>query len=339
MTYDDAYKQILGSSPGAATATQQYGGQGGGGIVNTGGLANFQFDPTASDSAVYVQETPFQANFRGQQENIATTMGEQSIAKALALGAAPFPSTYGLPGLPDFNSSEGRQRAEDAAFSRSMRLMRPEFDRQENSLRQNIANRGQLIAPGAAGGQEFGLFQDSQNRARQDAADAAVQSGLQASGMEFGQAQAARGQLLGEQTGLRQQMFNELLAALTGQQQAGGFQPAQGFQIPNPAQGVQARQAAELAQYNAANQQSQGDQSGLYSLLGAGIATLPWCWVAREVYGADSPKWLAFRDWLLGSAPRWLLRLYGRHGEAFADWLSDKPRIKSVVRRLMDMVV
>jgi len=29
------------------------------------------------------------------------------------------------------------------------------------------------------------------------------------------------------------------------------------------------------------------------------------CWVAREVYGADNPRWLEFRTWLLTQAPAW----------------------------------
>jgi hypothetical protein len=63
------------------------------------------------------------------------------------------------------------------------------------------------------------------------------------------------------------------------------------------------------------------------------------CWVAREVYGESNPKWLRFRDWLTADAPRWLHDLYAAHGEAFADWLRDKPAAKAVVRTLMDRVV
>jgi hypothetical protein len=60
------------------------------------------------------------------------------------------------------------------------------------------------------------------------------------------------------------------------------------------------------------------------------------CWVAREVYGADNPKWLQFRHWLLTSAPNWLVTLYGQHGEEFARWIHDKPVAKAAIRGLMD---
>jgi hypothetical protein len=62
------------------------------------------------------------------------------------------------------------------------------------------------------------------------------------------------------------------------------------------------------------------------------------CWVAREVYGVNNPAWLEFREWLLNSAPKWLLRLYVRHGERFAAFISNKPRLKSVIRFFMDKV-
>ena len=66
----------------------------------------------------------------------------------------------------------------------------------------------------------------------------------------------------------------------------------------------------------------------------AGLAAM--CWVAREVYGPTNPAWLAFREWLLTKAPRWFRRLYIRHGEWFAGFISNKPRLKRVIRRWMD---
>lgn len=88
---------------------------------------------------------------------------------------------------------------------------------------------------------------------------------------------------------------------------------------------------------------AQGGMSGFGSLLGGagslatGIAAL--CWVAREVYGIDNPKWLVFRSWLLTKAPAWLRKLYIKHGERFAVWIADKPRIKRVIRAAMDKAI
>ncbi len=60
------------------------------------------------------------------------------------------------------------------------------------------------------------------------------------------------------------------------------------------------------------------------------------CWVARVVYGAQNPRWLVFRHWLLHRAPVWFRALYLRHGESFAGWLADKPRLQAVIRGWMD---
>jgi len=65
----------------------------------------------------------------------------------------------------------------------------------------------------------------------------------------------------------------------------------------------------------------------------------PMCWVAREAYGPDNPRWLLFRDWLLSDAPGWLHRLYANRGEAFAAWIHDKPAAKRMVRALMDLAI
>jgi len=60
------------------------------------------------------------------------------------------------------------------------------------------------------------------------------------------------------------------------------------------------------------------------------------CWVAREVYGKDNPQWLVFRLWLFNIAPTWFRDLYLRHGERFAQFISDKPTVKAIIRRWMD---
>ncbi len=63
------------------------------------------------------------------------------------------------------------------------------------------------------------------------------------------------------------------------------------------------------------------------------------CWVAREVYGDQNPKWLLFRAWLLTEAPTWLRDLYAEHGEEFAAWIHDKPIVKAAVKALMDRAI
>lgn len=70
-----------------------------------------------------------------------------------------------------------------------------------------------------------------------------------------------------------------------------------------------------------------------------GGAGNPFCWVAREVYGAHDPRWIEFRTWMTVDAPRWLRDGYAAHGEVAADWLRDRPVAKRIVRAGMDAAI
>lgn len=78
------------------------------------------------------------------------------------------------------------------------------------------------------------------------------------------------------------------------------------------------------------------------TVLGAGIqhgfGNL-FCWVAREVYGKGDPRWYAFRLWMKYDAPAWLRSLYGKHGEAYSNFISNKPVFKWATKKLMDLIV
>ena len=63
------------------------------------------------------------------------------------------------------------------------------------------------------------------------------------------------------------------------------------------------------------------------------------CWVARAVYGEDDPRWLLFREWLLGDAPGWFRGLYLRHGARFARWIAPHAVVKTLIRVWMDSVI
>jgi hypothetical protein len=60
------------------------------------------------------------------------------------------------------------------------------------------------------------------------------------------------------------------------------------------------------------------------------------CWVAREVYGEDNPKWLQFREWMLTKASDNLRNFYAEYGERIAESIRNKPKIKSIIRKWMD---
>jgi hypothetical protein len=76
-----------------------------------------------------------------------------------------------------------------------------------------------------------------------------------------------------------------------------------------------------------------GDIAGGFARLGsAGIL----CWVAREVYGEDNPKWLQFREWMLTKASENLRNYYIKYGERIAKSIRNKPKIKALIRKWMD---
>ena len=68
----------------------------------------------------------------------------------------------------------------------------------------------------------------------------------------------------------------------------------------------------------------------------AGSVGAFFCWVAREVYGPANPAWMQFREWMFTESPNWFFKLYAEYGERFANWISNKPRIKSIIRKWMD---
>ena len=125
-----------------------------------------------------------------------------------------------------------------------------------------------------------------------------------------------------------------------------------GPQYLNPEAGlgfISQMAANEATMYGANVAADAARTQGLYNMVGdiAGAATpfalnrafpqkSPLCWVAREVYGPLNPQWLQFREWMLSEAPNWFYNLYLKFGERFANWISDKPRIKAIIRKWMD---
>jgi hypothetical protein len=79
------------------------------------------------------------------------------------------------------------------------------------------------------------------------------------------------------------------------------------------------------------------------SAIGSLIGTLgsAWilCWVAREVYGDRNIKWYMFRVWLEFKAPKWFKKLYSKHGEAYANFIHNKPLLKRITKYFMDKVI
>lgn len=133
--------------------------------------------------------------------------------------------------------------------------------------------------------------------------------------------------------------------SVLGQAQQGAAQPM-GPQLFDPNVGINMalQQRSQDVNYQGAMAQasasrSAGRSSMLGSLGGAALGLInpigP-CWVAREVYGPTNPKWLEFREWMLNDAPSWFRNLYVNYGERIAKFISNKPRVKSIIRKWMN---
>ena len=128
-----------------------------------------------------------------------------------------------------------------------------------------------------------------------------------------------------------------------------GLQSGPQYLNPEAGLGFISQMAANDANIAAAQAAASGSaMSGLFGGLGAigggllqgagaakGFSNL-FCWVAREVYGPTNPAWLQFREWMFNESPQWFFDLYRKYGERFASWISDKPRLKGIIRKWMD---
>lgn len=203
----------------------------------------------------------------------------------------------------------------------------------------NNAAAGQDYSQNLGAGQFFNNTAGQQFGQNMAAADFANSANM----MKFDQNQALRQGDIGDRERSinenilqRNQGFNELAAFLNGSP----ISPSQPAFANTPT--YQAAQAAPDAVGMAAQNyaaQSASRASLLSSIFGAagmvGAGALI-CWVAREVYGEENPKWKTFRQWMLSKAPKWFLNLYIKHGESFAALIKNKPRLKSIIRHWMD---
>ena len=158
------------------------------------------------------------------------------------------------------------------------------------------------------------------------------------------QRQAFAQQLVGTNQAIVGDPFQQVLGrnatgmggALAAQQQAGSslFNPEGGL-------GIAQTNYATRSQWEA-NRPSGMEKAGqVGKVIGsvAGGVAMAACWVAREVYGEDNPKWQQFRAWLLAEAPGWLRGLYLARGERFAGWVRRHPWVKPALRWGMDRAI
>jgi len=116
--------------------------------------------------------------------------------------------------------------------------------------------------------------------------------------------------------------FNQLYSSLAGYQAS-----TYGAQV-----GAQSRQPNGFQNFAT----FAGGAADLGKAFGGLASAGVFCWVAREVYGIDNPKWLQFREWMLTKASDNLRNYYIEYGERIAKSIRNKPKIKALIRKWMD---
>ena len=136
-----------------------------------------------------------------------------------------------------------------------------------------------------------------------------------------------------QQQGLLQQGIQQALIDAARNQYAGYVgSPMQSLSAPLAALG--ATPIPETA--------TKTEDKGLFGMLQAAAGAagalkgLGFCWVAREVYGENDPKWLQFREWVIGYSPNWFYKAYSKYGENVAGIVNKMPILKSIIRPFMD---
>ena len=227
----------------------------------------------------------------------------------------------------------------------------------QQSAREAWAARGLVNSPGAVGAEILNRDQyarqreaERRNYAQQSMANLYSANAAQ-SANAFDPFETILGGRYGMQTnnaGTNAQVFGQGASFASGQQGnqyvQNAFNPYNTYGADVFGSNFNADVARRISDANNAAAMAQGrDVSNaslannfLNTLFTVGQTNKWWCWVAREVYGADNPRWLLFRHWLTSVGPRWFLRLYLRFGERFAAWLHRNPWLKPAVRRFMD---
>lgn len=207
---------------------------------------------------------------------------------------------------------------------------------------QRAADQQALMLGQQAGRTGSNAVIASQMLNRQNALAQRAQMAQQAGQQAFGYNRAMSGDIANVILG---RPSNALAMGSQFMGQSQGMAQNQGPKLFDPNAGVNLalQNSSNQANYNASIFGAKSAMKGAIiggALSGAGAAgggfAARGCWVAREVYGIDSPSWLLFREWLTLKAPLWLFDLYMKHGEKFALWIANKPKLKKLIKYWMD---
>jgi hypothetical protein len=289
-----------------------------------------------------VQQARIASQARGRTGDISSMYGEVGARLAAEMDFESRNLGIGSQLLNQaFSMGQQRLGAASSLYGQDLASQQLKLQSQGVGL-QGLLGLGQLQAGQNAADRSYAL---SLAQARQSTASDPFQAILgrpaQAPGMGLASTQFAAG-LAGQQLGPN--LFNPntgINLALQNQANQTNYQSS--------IYGAQAGFAGAQAQARGA--MIGGLMSGIGALGGglaggagaaaAGGSTLlkGLCWVAREVFGNENPMWLLFRQWLIEDSPDWFYNLYIKHGEKFAQFISDKPLIKRVIRKWMTGIV
>jgi hypothetical protein len=317
------------------------------------GTAADQFNAQQSMQAQLANQ---QAGMQTGQYNIGNATTLAQLNQAASMQAALANQQYNMQGQ-QFNATNQSQVAQanrDSAMQSSLANQAANLQQQ-----QLMAQYGYQTQ---AANQQANLGTDESNRAYQAQQLQNYYQNLGQAGQLYNQNMGADRAYSAQLVGLQQATMSDPYQAILGrpsaafaQQQGISGQGANLTQMGGPALfnpessyanniyggNQQATNAANIAtaQNNAAL--IGGAMQGLGSLAGGSLGAAAFnkafpCWVAREVYGVNDPKWKRFRTWLLTRAPKWFHDFYCKYGAQFAEFISDKPRTKSLIRRWMD---
>ncbi len=230
--------------------------------------------------------------------------------------------------------SRGRGMDQSALYGEMQSRMSQEMNKREREIAMGSQLLGQQAGlRGSRLGQGAGMLTSSEALAAQRRGEYG-QNLQQAFGMNRQLAGDVGMTILGRPSaaiGLGGQMLGQAQQGAAGPMGPQLFDPNVGINMALQQRGQDVTFQGMQAQAKAAGQA--GMMSAAGNIAGAAIMA---CWVAREVYGIDNPKWLEFREWMLNDAPSWLRNLYLKYGERTAKFISNKPRIKSIIRNWMN---
>ncbi len=223
--------------------------------------------------------------------------------------------------------ARGREMGQGSLYDEMLARQAEELNKQE----RQVALGSQLL------GQEAGM---RGARLGQAAGFIGQEEGIQSGrfGQAFGMNRSLSGDLGATILG-RPSYATQLGSQTLGAAQQGAQQPS-GAKLYDSNMGLNMAMMDQQNQFGLLGAQAQADASrsaGVMGAIGSGIgAYAALCWVAREVYGIENPKWIQFRNWMLNDSPSWFRNLYIKYGERFAKFISNKPALKNIIRKWMN---